>query len=68
MNTKKISSAALLFWAFIAAMMGSISTAVFSESAFNDNFAFTSMALALAGILISAAFLMMDAVLAVCNP
>lgn len=68
MNIPKISSTALLFWSFIAVMLGSISTAVFSESAFNDNFAFSMMALALTGILISTALLMVDAVLAVCNP
>ncbi|WP_374666388.1 hypothetical protein [Acinetobacter sp.] len=68
MNIPKISSTALLFWSFIAVMLGSISTAVFSESAFHDNFAFSMMALALTGILISTALLMVDAVLAVCNP
>lgn len=68
MNIPKISSTALLFWSFIAVMLGSISTAVFSESAFNDHFAFSMMALALTGILISTALLMVDAVLAVCNP
>ncbi|WP_353142958.1 hypothetical protein [Acinetobacter pragensis] len=68
MNTHKISPTALLFWSFLAVMLGSISTAVFSESSFHDHFAFSMMALALTGILISTAFLMVDAVLAVCNP
>ena len=68
MNTQKISLMAILFWSFVATLLGAISTAVFSEAAFHDHFAFSMMALAFAGIIISTALLMVDAVLAVCNP
>lgn len=50
------------------ALFSSVSTAVFSESTFHDNFALAVMASALAGMIVSAAFLMLDAVLAVCTP
>ena len=68
MRTLKISANALRFWSFMLALFSSVSTAVFSESAFHDNFALAVMAIALAGMIVSAAFLMLDAVLAVCNP
>ena len=50
------------------ALFSSVSTAVFSESALHGSFTLAVMAIALAGTIVSAAFLMLDAVLAVCNP
>ena len=63
-----VSSNALRFQGFMLALFSSVSTAVFSESALHGSFTFAVMAIALAGMIVSAAFLMLDAVLAVCNP
>jgi len=63
-----VSSNALRFRGFMLALFSSVSTAVFSESAFHDNFALAVMAIALAGMIVSAAFLRLDAVLTACNP
>lgn len=68
MNTLKTSFTALLFWSFMIALFSSISTTIFSESAFHDNFAFTTMAIACVGMIVSAALLMVDAILEICNP
>ena len=68
MRTLKISANALRFWSFMLALFSSVSTAVFSEGALHGSFAFAAAAIALAGMIVSAAFLMLDAVLAVCNP
>ncbi|WP_374571189.1 hypothetical protein [Acinetobacter sp.] len=68
MRTLKISANALRFWSFMLALFSSVSTAVFSESALHGSFAFAAAAIALAGMIVSAAFLMLDAVLAACSP
>ena len=68
MRTLKISANALRFWSFMLALFSSVSTAVFSESALHGSFAFAAAVIALAGMIVSAAFLMLDAVLAVCSP
>ena len=48
--------------------LSSVSTTVFSESAFNDNFAFTTMAIGVIGFLVSGLFLLVDTVQDICNP
>jgi len=68
MSKYKISTNMLAFAGFATVLLSAISTATFSESAFHDNFAFSLMAVACLGLAISIAFLMIDAVLAVCNP
>lgn len=68
MNILKNRFTTLLFWGFIIALLSAISISVFSESSFNDNFAFSIMACAFVGIIISTALLMVDAILEICNP
>ena len=68
MNLKKLNSIALLFWSFMIVFFSSVSTTIFSERAFHDNFAFTTMAIAIVGLVVSAVFLLVDAVQAICNP
>ncbi len=68
MNILKNRFTTLLFWGFIVALVSSISTTIFSESSFNDNFAFSIMACAFVGIVVSVALLMVDAILEICNP
>lgn len=68
MNIKKLSTITLLLWSFIIVFLSSVSTTIFSESAFNDNFAFTTMAIGVIGFLISALFLVIDTVQKICNP
>lgn len=68
MNIKKMSPITLILWSFIIVFLSSVSTTVFSESAFNDHFAFTTMAIGVIGFLISALFLVVDTVQEICNP
>ncbi len=68
MNIKKFSTITLLLWSFVIVFLSSVSTTVFSESAFNDNFAFTTMAIGVIGFLVSGLFLLVDTVQDICNP
>ncbi|RKG29428.1 hypothetical protein [Acinetobacter tianfuensis] len=68
MSMSKISTTMLAFIGFTVVLISAISTAAFSESSFHDNFAFSLMAVACLGLIFSIAFLMLEAVLAVCNP
>jgi hypothetical protein len=52
-----VSSNALRFRGFMLALFSSVSTAVFSESALHGSFTLAMMAIALAGMIVSAAFL-----------
>ena len=68
MNIKKFSTITLLLWSFVIVFLSSVSTTVFSESAFNDNFAFTMMGIGVIGFLVSGLFLLVDTVQDICNP
>lgn len=67
MHAIKAHRITLAFWGFIIMLMAAISTALFSESHFNDQFAYSTMPLALLGIVLSAAFLAVDALFEICN-
>ena len=62
------NTAVIIFWSFTAILCSAISTAVFSEAVWHDNAAMGFMALAAAGLIYSAAQILMNAVLAICNP
>ncbi|NWK72884.1 hypothetical protein D7V64_04000 [Acinetobacter cumulans] len=67
MNIIKTHSTLFSFWGFIVLMLTAISIALFSESQFNDQFAYSTMPIALIGILLSASFLAIDAIFELCN-
>lgn len=63
-----VSRPMLLFWIFLIVLCSSISTTVFSESAFNDHFALTTMTIAIIGLVSSTSVLLVNLVHAICNP
>lgn len=67
MNIIKNHSTLFSFWGFTLLMLTAISTALFSESQFHDQFAYSTMSVALIGILLSASFLAVDAIFELCN-
>lgn len=67
MNIIKNHPTLFRFWGFTLLMLTAISTALFSESQFNDQFAYSTMSVALIGILLSASFLAVDAIFELCN-
>ena len=57
-----------LLWSFAVVFLSSVSTTIFSEQAFHDQLAFAIMAVAIVGLVISAAFLLVDTLQDICNP
>lgn len=57
-----------LLWSFVIVLLSSVSTTIFSEQTFHDQLAFAAMLVAIVGLVISAAFLLVDTLQNICNP
>ncbi len=65
---KKTSQTFILFWVLVIALCSAISTTIFSESAFNDNFGFSLMAVAIVGLCLNVTYIFIQTIFKICNP
>ncbi|WP_180146782.1 MULTISPECIES: hypothetical protein [unclassified Acinetobacter] len=68
LNKKAVNLTPLVFWSFAVVLISAISTNIFSETSLNDNLAIGFMVVALIGLVISAASILIQSVLDICNP
>ncbi|HEX5381029.1 hypothetical protein ACNAUY_07210 [Acinetobacter tibetensis] len=68
MFTKRVSSTIMVFFCFTIVLLSSISTTIFSESAFNDNTSISIAVLAAIGLALTTAKLIFDTIHNICNP
>ena len=68
MFTKRVSSTIMVFSCFAIVFLSSISTTIFSESAFNDNASISITVFAGIGLTMTAAKLLFDTIHNICNP
>ena len=68
MFAKKVSSTTMVLFCFAIVLLSSISTTIFSESAFNDNASISITVLAGIGFTLTIAKLIFDTIHNICNP
>ena len=68
MFVKRVSSTTMVLFCFAIVLLSSISTTIFSESAFNDNASISITVFAGIGLTLTAAKLLFDAIHSICNP
>lgn len=68
MQSKKISTTKIVFWALVIALISAISTTIFSETILNDSFGFSLMAIAIIGLSFSLIHICLHTILDICNP
>ena len=68
MQNKTIRPTAIIFWMLLIAFFSAISTTIFSETAFNDRFGFSLMAIAIVGLCLNITHIVLHTLLAICNP
>lgn len=68
MFAKKVSSTIMVFFCFVIILLSSISTTIFSESAFNDNASISITVLAAIGLALTTVKLIFDTIHSICNP
>ena len=68
MFAKRVSSTTMVLFWFAIVLLSSISTTIFSESAFNDNASISIAVLAAIGLALTTAKLIFDTIHNICNP
>lgn len=68
MFAKRVSSTIMVLFCFTIVFLSSISTTIFSESAFNDNASISIAVLAGIGLTLTTAKLIFETIHDICNP
>lgn len=68
MLSQKVSPTSMMFWALLIALCSAISTTIFSESSFNDDFGFSLMAVAIVGLFLNLTYILINIIFEICNP
>lgn len=68
MHTKSINLNCVIFCTLFIALMSAISTVIFSEQAFHDNFGFSLIFLAIIGLCFNISAIFVNTIRDICNP
>ncbi len=68
MQTKRINLNYAVFFTLCITLISAISTVIFSEKPFNDNFGFSLMFFAIIGLCLNMSHIFMDTIRNICNP